>query len=526
MLSKSILLFFVFAFFSIALCAHADSPKTFAALCYHDISNGFVGNNFSLRKKDLVTQFDYLKAHYNVVSLQDLRDASAGVKELPEKAVLLTFDDGLMSFYENVFPLLKEYKFKAVFAIVVKWTEDGAAPDYGFKDSNPKMATWAQLKEMSESGLVEIVSHSYDLHQGHLINPQGNQASMAGYFGYDPVSKSYQSEKELLNIVRADLKKSNEIIKKNLGLTNTVMVWPYGSSNGISAQAAREAGMTIQMTLQPGLNNVQDLSHIGRGLMMANIDITKFATVLEHAFVEQSPVRMIRVDLDGIWKKSESESEQILGDLLEKVLELRPSAALIQASSKSGDVYFPTKHHKERGDYLNRVAHTLKNRAQVPFVYARLPENYLKNSEANKMALRDLAKFTDVDGVYFEISAKTPVKDALVESAKSAIHSIRPFWRIGLMGQSPQHVGLVDDVVLTSQQLEKDKARWVGSVQPARLIVSVPLDYKIQASHALAQGFRHLYHDNNFKDFTTDSDYKSIFSVPQHDLIENKGEAK
>lgn len=526
MLSKSVLSFFVFAFFSIALHVHADSPKTFAALCYHDVSNGFVGNNFSIRKKDLIAQFDYLKEHYNVVSLQDLREASAGTKQLPEKAVLLTFDDGLMSFYENVFPLLKEYKFKAVFAIVVKWTEDGAAPDYGFKDSNPKMATWAQLKEMSDSGFVEIVSHSYDLHQGHLINPQGNQASMAGYFGYDPVSKSYQSEKELSDLVLADLKKSNEVIKKNLGLTNTVMVWPYGSSNGISRQAARDAGMNIQMTLNPGFNNVQDLSHIGRGLIMANFDITKFASVLEHAFVDQSPVRMIRVDLDSIWKKTEADSEQILGDLLEKALELKPSAALIQAISKSGDVYFPTKQHKVRADYLNRVAHTLKNRAQIPFVYARLPESYLKNTESNKMALRDLAKFTDVDGVYFEVSAKNQVKEALIESAKAAIHSVHPSWRIGLIGQSSQHAGLVDDVILTSQQIGKDKTRWSNSDQSVRLIVSVPHDYKVQASHALAQGYKHLYHDINFKDFPMDADYKSIFSVPQQSQIENKGEAK
>lgn len=527
MFVKLSLFFFVLTFFSVAFSAQPAPSTQFVALCYHDISTGFVGNSFSLRKKDLVTQFNYLKAHYNVVSLQELRDASVGKKEIPQKAVLLTFDDGLESFYENVFPLLKEYKFKAVFAVVGKWIDDGQAPDYGFKDSNPKMTTWAQLKEMSDSGLVEVVSHSYNLHQGQVFNPQGNQGAMAGYLKYDSTTKKYQTDSEFSETVLTDLKKNNELLKKHLGKDNTVMVWPYGKSNGLSNKAAEQAGISIQMSLGPGLNSIHNLTDIGRGLMMSYIDSNQFAAALEQAFVDPAPVRMIRVDLDGLWQKDEDRTEQHLGDLLESILALSPNFALVQAMSSSGDAYFVNSKFKMRGDYFSRAAHTIKNRARVTYVYARLPQTFLKNPEKAKAALIDLAKYTDIDGVFFEVPAKESLNENLFASLITAGRSIRPHLKFGLIGHTPPKTGLFDEVILTPQMLEKDKSLWSGSQKPpARLIVALPKDYKMQASHQLALGHGNLYLDVNFRNFTADADFKSIFYVEQNPPQHTKGEAK
>ncbi|WP_413574886.1 poly-beta-1,6-N-acetyl-D-glucosamine N-deacetylase PgaB [Bdellovibrio sp. HCB290] len=497
--------------------------NSFVALCYHDVNNGFIGNSFSIRTKDLVEQFEYLKAHYNVISLQDVRDANQGKKTLPPKAVLITVDDGLVSFYENVYPLLKTYKFKAVFAIVGKWTEEGAAPDYGFKDSNPKMSNWKQLKEMMKSGLVEVVSHSYNLHQGQVFNPQGNQAAMASYFKYDAATKAYQSEEEFANIIQADLKKNNEVIKKNLGIDNTVVVWPYGKYNELSSKAAKATGHTTQMSLAPGLNYASDISQIGRGLVLADMDISKFATALEHAFVDKSPLRMIRVDLDGLWKKSEGDTEQVLGDLLEETFSLGPNAAMLQAVSDSGEAYFLTTHLKVRGDYLSRAAHTIKNRARVLYTYAHLPRSFIKDTDSAKGAIRDLAKYTDFDGIFFEVSGKDDLKQIPFADLIASARSIRPQLQFGIIGQKNVDPDLFDFAVITPQQLEKDKSP--GST-PAKLIVALPKDYKHDASHLIAQGYLNLFFDVNFKGYAPDEDFKNLFSVlptiPQHP----RGEAK
>lgn len=527
MILKLILFFALFLAGNPQAYAQAQT-NSFAALCYHDVSNGFVGNVFSLRKKDLINQFDYLKAHYNVVGLQDLLDANQGKKALPEKAVLLTFDDGLASFYENVFPLLKEYKFKAVFAVVGKWTDDGSATDYGFKDSNPKMATWLQIKEMADSGFVDIASHSYDMHQSQVFNPQGNRAAMAGFFKYNAETKSYQSDEDFITQVQTDLKKNNELIKKYTGKENTVLAWPYGGSNALSRKAAEDVGLKIQMTLRTGLNNASDLSQISRGLMFADMEIPQFATVLEQAFVDQAPLRMIRVDLDSIWKKSESETEQGLGDLLEQTLALGPNGALVQAISDSGDAYFfANSKIKMRADYLNRTAHTLRYRARVPYVYARLPKHYLKNVDKAKAAVLDLAKYTDIDGVFFEVSAKEKLIDLPFEAVMAAGRSIRPYWQYGLIGQTSPAPGMFDYVILNSKQLEKQKVPAASlETKTTKVIASLPKDYKLEAPHLMAQGFVNLFYDVSIKSFIPDADFKSLFSVRQSAPLTTKGEAK
>lgn len=64
------------------------------------------------------------------------------------KVVLLTFDDGLASFYSLVFPLLLKFQMKAVAYLAPAWIDQ------------PGFLTWAQCREMSKSGLVDFQSHS------------------------------------------------------------------------------------------------------------------------------------------------------------------------------------------------------------------------------------------------------------------------------------------------------------------------------------------------------------------------------
>jgi len=73
---------------------------------------------------------------------------------LPEKPILITFDDGYRSNYDLVYPILQEYGVKACISIIV------LMPDL----PTDNFCTWGQLREMTASGLVEIGSHSYRLH--------------------------------------------------------------------------------------------------------------------------------------------------------------------------------------------------------------------------------------------------------------------------------------------------------------------------------------------------------------------------
>lgn len=67
-----------------------------------------------------IEQIEYLQRHYNIVTMEAVIDAFAGITELPQKAALLTFDDAYIEHYTHVFPILNERKIQGCFYPPVK----------------------------------------------------------------------------------------------------------------------------------------------------------------------------------------------------------------------------------------------------------------------------------------------------------------------------------------------------------------------------------------------------------------------
>ena len=110
------------------LISQLTSASDFITLCYHNVRDDVIGaldkDSTAVSSKNLVIQFAWLKEHnYKIVSLQDVIDSKAGLIKLPNKAILLTFDDGYIGFYTRVYPLLKLFNYPAVFAIETGWLE-------------------------------------------------------------------------------------------------------------------------------------------------------------------------------------------------------------------------------------------------------------------------------------------------------------------------------------------------------------------------------------------------------------------
>jgi len=84
------------------------------------------------------------------------RHDRAAPDTLPDKAVLLSFDDGYESMYTRVFPLLKLYHFPAVLALVSSWMETAPGKNLGYDDTQftrDNLLSWKQVREMEASGL-------------------------------------------------------------------------------------------------------------------------------------------------------------------------------------------------------------------------------------------------------------------------------------------------------------------------------------------------------------------------------------
>ena len=103
----------------------------------------------AVSEADFAAQMSYLDcAGYTPITMQRLFDAFDGKSALPEKPIILTFDDGWAGQYTYGFPILKQHGFVGSFAIVT-----------GFVDAGGPYMTWAQIEEMAQAG-DEMMSHT------------------------------------------------------------------------------------------------------------------------------------------------------------------------------------------------------------------------------------------------------------------------------------------------------------------------------------------------------------------------------
>ncbi len=404
----------------------------------------------AVETSELAKQFSWLKEHgYVSIGIDDLLAAQAGQRPLPDKAVLLTFDDGYKGMYEQVYPLLRIFDFQAVLAVVGRWQETPAEKEvlYG-SDRVPReyFLSWDEIREMLASGRVEIASHSYDLHQGVLANPQGNKQPAAVSRQYDLKSGRYETDKQYRQRIRNDLQRNSDLIARKTGVRPRVMVWPYGAYNQVTVEIARQVGMPITLSLEDNKVDIKNLGSVGRLLIGHGTNLENFVWQINNHYKPQNEhVRLVHLDLDYVYDPDPVQQEKNLDRLLDRVKDMGVNTVYLQAfADPDGDgntdaLYFPNRHLPMRADLFNRVAWQLRTRVGVK-VYGWLPvlaydlspghplanvrvtassllrkghtEDYRRLSPFSQDALRfvgdiyeDLAKNSHLDGLIFHDDA-------------------------------------------------------------------------------------------------------------------------
>ncbi|TWI03598.1 biofilm PGA synthesis lipoprotein PgaB [Luteimonas cucumeris] len=366
--------------------AFAAEPEQLLVISYHDVRDDVATkgdvDSYAISTQNFAAHLDWLSAQgYQPISLTQLIDASEGRAALPDKPVLLTFDDGLRSLYTHVFPLLRAYNFPALAAVITGWVDlpQGQTVDFGPRPyTHEDFVTWAQLREMQDSGLIEIASHTDNLHHGVLSNPQGNQTPAAITRIYDPASARYEDEAAYRARVRADIARSSALIGKNLGRAPRSIVWPYAAYSSVANDIADSEGMRITFDLEGRNARLGgDLHGLARLLMMDNPTVADLAYDLRHD-LELDGMRAMQVDLDDVYDADPAQQLRNLDALVERVKQIGPSHVFLQAfadpdgNGSADALYFPNRHLPMRADLFNRVAWQLYTRADV-LVYAWLP---------------------------------------------------------------------------------------------------------------------------------------------------------
>ncbi len=249
---KSIILVIAFSILSLSITKnlseiYATSIKpssiTVPIIMYHQVKSDSLG-------KDAISPFEFesdlkflSENNYNTITMSQLIDYVYNNVKLPDNPIILSFDDGYLSTYKNVYPLLQKYKMKIVLSIVGKSTDDFSRVN----DTNVSYAhlTWSQINEMRESGLVEIQNHTYNMHK--IVNGRYG----CGQKYHEPLP---EYEKALKNDVLTFQDRCNEMI----GWTPTTFTYPYGKYNDNSENILRSLGYKATLSCRYGVNQINN----------------------------------------------------------------------------------------------------------------------------------------------------------------------------------------------------------------------------------------------------------------------------
>jgi len=142
----------------------------------------------------------------------------AYVKEgvrLPQKPVILSFDDGFCNNYTLAFPLLQKYNAKAVISLIGKESDISSGEIY--RDPMHCNLSWGEVAIMARSGFVEFANHTYSLHT----------AAAGGRKGADMLpGEAFAAYRDVL---LEDLSRNQELIAAAAGKAPQVFAWPYGA---------------------------------------------------------------------------------------------------------------------------------------------------------------------------------------------------------------------------------------------------------------------------------------------------------
>lgn len=163
----------------------------------------------------LISQIETLKnAGYTFITPNDLMGDLLGKTKLPEKLVILTFDDGYMDFYTDVFPILQKEQVKGVAYIV---------PDFL---NRPNYMFTFQLQEVAKSPLVEIGAHTM------------NHVWLKGV-------RKETAEYEIIQ--------SRKTLQDMLNLSVNSFAYPYGALDQQAINIVESSGFTNAVSTIPGI---------------------------------------------------------------------------------------------------------------------------------------------------------------------------------------------------------------------------------------------------------------------------------
>ena len=216
-------------------------------LMYHHLSED-VTNSEMVSPEQFEAQIRALsEAGYTGVSFDELQAYVLRGEPLPEKPVVITFDDGYRSNYTLAYPILQKYSMKAtIFAIGVSFgTDHYKDTDYAI---TPHFGA-AEAAEMTASGLISIQSHTYDMHQW----PPYETGSAVRE---NILQLSSESEEAYVQALTEDFTRSRALLEDATGRPVDVLAYPAGQYSTLAQVTLQSLCVHVTLSTNPGVNTV------------------------------------------------------------------------------------------------------------------------------------------------------------------------------------------------------------------------------------------------------------------------------
>jgi peptidoglycan/xylan/chitin deacetylase (PgdA/CDA1 family) len=190
-------------------------------IMYHDIieKRGRGSVWFDCTRAEFEAQMQWLAEQgAQPISLETLHRHLTRGESVPVNAVVLTFDDNYQGFYDNAYPVLKQYNFPAAMFVHTNFVGDKSG-------AHPKM-DWDTLRALDREGLVTIASHTL----------------------------SHPDDMSTLPVERQDeeMTRSKALLEEKLGHPVPYFAYPNGKGDQDTFDAARRAGYTMAFTIANG----------------------------------------------------------------------------------------------------------------------------------------------------------------------------------------------------------------------------------------------------------------------------------
>jgi peptidoglycan/xylan/chitin deacetylase (PgdA/CDA1 family) len=229
-------------------------------LCYHSVTERVIDvahddpHKQHLSRNLFISQIDYLRRHYRIISLREYLSAVREKRRLPNHSVVLTFDDGIRNFLTVVAPILAKRAIPAtIFIVTDKASQRGnsALDSRWTPDDDETYLSWDEVAKIEREYNIEIGSHTCS---------------------HSPLLEIPTEE------VMRELNESHAAIVAHLQHDSLPLAYPYGEGSVWLSEQARSLGYTCALTGDLGTNDPDSNLHLlYRTVIAADDDLTTFA---------------------------------------------------------------------------------------------------------------------------------------------------------------------------------------------------------------------------------------------------------